>query len=356
MSRKGPSRGFAVLALISSLLAGILCAAQENATGPPAAAATGTTENLSCFGNVVGKITFPGITDSDQKMLGEVLPLHEGETLDRAKVQNSLRVLYGTGRFANLQAECDPSGDGTVSVSFVSRPNFFVGGVSVEGGPGKPTDSQIVNASKLQLGELYTPEKMDTALTNLRRLLEENGFYRSTITHSEQQDSAIQQVEVTFHIHSGDPARVGNITVLGKSLYSPSQVEDIARLHPGDVVSAQKASDAIRRMQKKYQKQGRWLAEVSIAEKKYVPQTNTVDYAIEIDPGPRVEISVEGFRLSDGTIKRSVPVYEEGALDDDLLNEGQRNLLNHLQSRGYFDATVDLRRESDPQQNELRVI
>ena len=93
----------------------------------------------------------------------------------------------------------------------------------------------------------------------------------------------------------------------------------------------------------------------SIAEKKYVPQSNTVDYTFAIDPGPLVKISVEGFRLSQGTVKRSVPVYEEGALDDDLLNEGQRNLLNHMQSRGYFDATVELRRESDPKQNELRV-
>ena len=346
-----------MLALASSLLTGRLCAAQGTASTSPSTVtiAAQSKDDSSCFGRIVGKIAFPGIPDSDQKMLSDMLSMHEGEALDRTQLRNSLRVLFGTGRFADLKAECEPSPDGKAAVSFVSRPNFFVGGVSVEGGPGKPTDSQIVNASKLQLGEPYTAEKMDRALTNLRRLLEENGFYRSTITHSEQQDPAIQQVEVTFHIHSGDPARVGHMTVLGKSLYSPSQIEDIAHLHPTDIVAAQKASDAIQRIQKKYHKQDRWLAQVSIAEKKYVPETNTVDYTFEIDPGPRVQINVQGFRLSNGTIKRSVPVYEEGALDDDLLNEGQRNLLNHMQSRGYFDATVDLRRESDPRQNELRV-
>jgi outer membrane protein insertion porin family len=304
---------------------------------------------------MVGKITFPGIGDSDQDILRAILPLHEGDPLDRVRLQDSMRALFATGRFADLRAECDASADGKAALSFVSSPNFFVGGVMVEGGPGKPSDSQITNASKLQLGELYASDKMDHALTNIQRLMEENGFYRSVITHSERQNPAIQQVEIVFHVHSGEAARVGKVALTGKSLYSQGQIEDIAHLHPTDIVSAQKAASAIERIRKKYQKQNRWLVQASIAEKKYVPQSNTVDYTFDVDPGPLVHIEVEGFRLSQGTIKRSVPVYEEGALDDDLLNEGQRNLLNHMQSRGYFDATVDLRRESDPKQNELRV-
>jgi outer membrane protein insertion porin family len=356
--RRGLTCGCAVLAIVSFLLTGKLCRAQTggaSASSEPAASAQVGTES-DCFGSIVGKIAFPGIGDSDQKMLRDMLPLHEGDTLEHGQLQSGLRALFATGRFADLKAECDRAADGKATLSFVSSPNVFVGGVTVEGGPGKPSDSQIVNASKLQLGELYSADQMDRALKNIQRLMEENGFYRSAITHSEHQNPPIQQVEIAFHIHSGDPARVGNVTVLGKSLYSPGQIEDIAHLHPTDVVSAQKASNAIEKIRKKYQQQNRWLAQVSIAEKKYVPQSNTVDYSFEIEPGPLVKISVEGFRLSQGTVKRSVPVYEEGALDDDLLSEGQRNLLNHMQSRGYFDATVDLRREADPKQNELRVV
>ncbi len=358
MFRKGLTGGCAVLAIASFVLTGKFCRAQ---TGEASASSQGPASaqvepESNCFGSLVGKIAFPGIGDSDQKMLRDSLSLHEGDTLDRGQLQSSLRALFATGRFADLKAECERTADGKVTLSFVNSPNFFVGGVSVEGGPGKPSDSQIVNASKLQLGELYSADQMDRALKNIQRLMEENGFYRSSITHSEHQNPAIQQVEIAFHVHSGDPARVGNITVLGKSLYSRGQIEDIAHLHPTDIVSAQKASNAIEKIRKKYQQQNRWLAQVSIAEKKYLPESNSVDYTFEIEPGPLVKISVEGFRLSRGTVKRSVPVYEEGALDDDLLSEGQRNLLNHMQSRGYFDTNVDLRRESDPKQNELRVV
>ena len=53
-------------------------------------------------------------------------------------------------------------------------------------------------------------------------------------------------------------------------------------------------------------------------------------------------IYAQGFHISRGVMKKEVPVYEENAVDDDLLNEGKRNLLDYLQSRGHFDASVDI--------------
>jgi outer membrane protein assembly factor BamA len=96
------------------------------------------------------------------------------------------------------------------------------------------------------------------------------------------------------------------------------------------------------------QKQKHVLAQVSIAEQKYNPASNAVDYRYLIEPGPVVFISVQGFRISRGVLKRNIPVYEENALDDDLLNEGKRNLLDYLQSRGHFDATVEFQKETTP--------
>jgi len=53
-------------------------------------------------------------------------------------------------------------------------------------------------------------------------------------------------------------------------------------------------------------------------------------------------------------MKREIPVYEEDAVDDDLLNEGKRNLVDYMQTRGYFDAKVGILKESDSKT--LRVI
>ncbi|HWC18732.1 MAG TPA: BamA/TamA family outer membrane protein, partial [Terriglobales bacterium] len=57
--------------------------------------------------------------------------------------------------------------------------------------------------------------------------------------------------------------------------------------------------------------------------------------------GPLVEVSIEGAKVRKGLIKKYVPIYEEGAVDEDLLTEGRRNLRDYFQTKGYFDATVD---------------
>jgi outer membrane protein assembly complex protein YaeT len=51
-----------------------------------------------------------------------------------------------------------------------------------------------------------------------------------------------------------------------------------------------------------------------------------------------------------------VPIYEEGALDDDLLNEGRRNIQNHLQTLGYFEATVNVSQHNAPDGKNLQVV
>ena len=48
-------------------------------------------------------------------------------------------------------------------------------------------------------------------------------------------------------------------------------------------------------------------------------------------------------KVSKGRVRRLVPVYEEGAVDADLLFEGARNLRDYFQSGGYPDADVDFR-------------
>ena len=64
-----------------------------------------------------------------------------------------------------------------------------------------------------------------------------------------------------------------------------------------------------------------------------------------MDEGPTVAIPTEGEKISKGQLKKLVPVYQENSVDDDLLNEGRRNLRDYLQTKGYFDATVDVERQ-----------
>lgn len=351
--RKGSmSRGAVVLGMVCCFWCSQRPAeAQEQPTIPSSSPASS-----SCFGNSIAKIDFPGISDSERKGLADLSQLHPGDTLTRAGLQQALRKLYGSGRFADLKAECQKASDGRAEITFISTANFFVGLVTVQGAPQRPTDSQIVNTSKLELGQLLTSENLAAAVENIQHVMQQNGYYGASISHSEQRDANTEQVVVRFSIHAGTEAHVGEITVQGTPIFSRGQIEDIAHLHPGDPVTAQTVSNAIENIHKAYQKRSRWLAQVQVASEQFQAPRNVVDYTFQIDAGPVVQIEVRGVRMSRGTIEKNVPVYEEGALDEDLLNEGRRNLLSYMESRGYFDAKVTLQKESDPQQNLTQVI
>jgi outer membrane protein insertion porin family len=296
-------------------------------------------------GRTVKSVELPDIPDAQR--LVQMLPQKPGQPLDRDQVRESIRILYSTGRFADIQAEVIPL-DGSVVLRFTTSPNLFVGAVDVKGPPRHPSYNQIVNAAKLQLGELYTIDKLNRALQNIRQLLQENGYYRARVTAESISNSATQETNIVFHIAAKDPAHVGEVKVTGQSEFSQSQVEDIAKMHPGDRITASGVTNSLQRLRKKLQKQHRVLAQVSIAEQKYHPDSNAVDYTYLIQPGPVVVVYAVGFHVSRGVLKREIPVYQENAVDDDLLNEGKRNLLNYVQTRGHFDAAVDVQKEAGP--------
>jgi outer membrane protein insertion porin family len=316
------------------------------AVGPQTAQeATGAS---SYQGKIVESVLLPGVQEREREHLLSLLPQKAGTALTRQGVADSIRTLFATGRFADIQAEVVPSREGVV-LTFATSPNFFVGAVNVEGAPNRPNGNQIVNATKFQLGQRYTTRRLDRALENVRHLMEENGYHQARVTAESTSNLDTQQTSILIHITPRSQARVGVVNVTGSSGLSPSEVERIAHLEPGDRVTAVRVNEALQRLRKKFHKQNRDLAQISVAAQTYQQKTNSVDFTFQIDPGPRVVIYATGYHISRRTMRREIPVYEEDAVDEDLLNEGKRNLLDYMQTHGHFDAKVDIEKESDPQ-------
>lgn len=341
-----------VVALIVTFLTAFADGQAQDAVPEPSPTAFNKVGDYE--GLPVRQIEIKGFPVEHQEKLLAMLPLKPGELLERSKLQKSIQSLYASGRFADIQAEAERTPDRHLNLVFTVTPNYFVGDINVEGAPGRPSENQIINASKLQLGELFTKEKMERGLRRVRALLEEDGFYHAKVAYQEQLDPKTQLATISIHVDAGEEARIGAVNATGQPRYSPQEIRDIAHMHSGDPVSSERLTNGLQKLRNKYQKQNRLLAQVTVSHV-YRPERNEVDYTFDIDPGPVVTIDVDGFGLSRRVIKKNVPVYQENALDDDLLNEGRRNLLDYLQTRGYFEAKVGIRKQT-PQADVLRVI
>ncbi|MGD0790168.1 MAG: POTRA domain-containing protein [Terriglobales bacterium] len=371
MHRFGPDvhhgllSGAVRLALVLLLVLTIAHRASWAAGSPPAAQqpAESPSQFGATFGTIapylglaIDRIELPGVAPEEAASLLAATPLKIGEPLTRETLHDAMQALFATGRFSDIQAEAERTDTAGVRLRFLTVANFFVGMVAIEGVSINPSANQLASATRLQLGELYAREKIDRALGGIQRVLEENGFHQSKVTTSEQRDERQHQVNMTFHVVLGPRAIVGEITLEGDAGYSIGEIKEIAKLHPGDPVVSNHITRALQRIRSRYQKQNRLLAQVSVASRTYHSERNTVDYVFKVDRGPVVEIAAEGFKLSQRVLKRLVPIYEEGAVDDDLLNEGRRNLQNHLQTLGYFQATVSVSQHTAPDSKSLQVV
>jgi outer membrane protein insertion porin family len=308
------------------------------------------------IGLTIDRIEFPGVSSEEAPNMVAATALKVGEALTRENLHEAMQALYATGRFSDIQAEADRTDTAGVRLRFLTVGNFFVGMVRIEGVSVNPSANQVASSTRFQLGELYSREKLDRALSGIQRVMEENGFHKAKVTFTERRDEQQHQVNMTFHVVTGPRAIVGEISLQGDAGYSLAELREIGKLHSGEPVLSNRITRALQRIRAKYQKQDRLLAQVEIASRTYRSERNTVDYVLKIDRGPVVEIASDGFKISQRVLKRLVPIYEEGAVDDDLLNEGRRAIQNHLQTLGYFQASVAVSQNNAQDGKNLRVI
>ena len=304
----------------------------------------------------VASVRLDSAVQMPEERIQQLVAQKAGEQLEREKIRQSIDALYRTGRFADIEVRADRTADGEVALVFVATENYFIGSVTVDKAPSPPNVDQMINATKLQLGELFTQEKLTGAVTRLKRVLQDNGYYKAAITEKAAPNPATQQVDVAFHVVPGPPARVGEIKVDGDPGFNVSEIEEMAHIHPGDRVTLNRTNRALAKIRKKYQGERRLEAQVAIAQTVFHDESNRLDYRFRLDRGPTIDIEVQGASISNRRLKKLVPAFEENAVDEDLLNEGQRNLRDWFQQKGYFDAKVDWRSDFDPAKSHRTVL
>ena len=293
----------------------------------------------SFAGRQVTAVRFEGVEDSMLTPLQAELPLQPGQALDTGKVRDSLRRLYATGLYRSIEVIGVPNAGG-VDVVFAGTKKMFIGRISIDGVSDDNLLAQLNGSTKLNPGTVYTENKLLETDALLKQALEDNGYYEGKITRVLDSDQMNGLVNVHYTVQPGTLARVGEITVDGDSGLTLKQFRKKGKLRHNARVGRNTVSTTLSRLQKVYQKKERLAASVTLTSKDYEAQGQYLNYEFTARQGPLVKVTVSGTKMSKGEIERMVPIYEEGAVDIDLINEGAHNIRNFLQGRGYFDATV----------------
>jgi outer membrane protein assembly factor BamA len=313
---------------------------QNRAPGEP-----GSDPLAEFLGSPVLKIDFVGVNPTRFTPLPEGLAKLIGTPLTQESLSRGLRQVFATGLFETVEVEAvrEPNG---VSLIFKGAPRMFVGTVSVVGAKGATINTQLERATRLQAGTRFTEARLKQAFDQIRQALADNGFHEPIVTDTITPRPNEQLVDIAFKVVSGPQARVGAIQVTGEPGMSVDEFRRHAHLRPGARIDHDTANRALNGVLKYYQKQGRLEAEIKIESQNYSPDTRRTDFKFTVNRGPVVRIRVEGAAIGADRMKRVIPVYEEGTVDEDLLNEGNRRLRDYFQRLGYFDVKVDHERQT----------
>ena len=308
-------------------------------------------------GRTVRQIDFKGITGTNVAMLRTLVPIRQDEPLTKDELQQSLRTLYATGRFATLDVQAD-NVPGGIALTYIAKENYFNGQLRVDGltTSASPRPSDLVNSTRLDLGELFSEEDVQSGLTRMQKVLADNGYYEAIINYEMTPHEDTRQMDITFHVNQGPRARVGSVKIRDDTGIDPARIQKITKLKSGAKVSSDHLSRAMERLRNYYQKNDHLEAQVRLASREYHADTNRLDYNFTVDEGAKVLITAQGDKISNRELKKLVPVYQENTVDDDLLNEGRRNIRTYLQTKGYFDATVDVSRKQEPDKDLVNIV
>lgn len=317
--------------------------------GPPVARA----QYQKYEGKAIRNIQFtPAVQPLEPDELFQILPLKRGQPLAIADVRASIERLFATGRYADIQVDAEPYQDGVI-IRFLTTNSWFIGSVTVAGAlSSPPTPAQLENAAQLNLGEPFTQSKLTDAVTAQQHLLEANGLYRPSIHPVLDWDTGkdYQQVNIRFDIDSGSRAHFTTPVFEGDLKMEKARVLKATNfrrwvIHTWKPVTQTRVRHALDGVRSLYQKSNRLEARVSLDSMRFEPDANVAVPTLRVDAGPRINVNTIGAKVSQGKLRRYIPIYEEHTVDHDLLAEGARNLQDYFESAGYYEADVQFKQQ-----------
>ena len=291
----------------------------------------------------VDRIEFEGVTFGPTETLPSELPQKAGQPLDPDKVRDSTRRLFASGLYRDISVRGVRHGD-SLTLIFAGTARYYVGRVTIEGVESDRLASLLEFATKLDPGTAFSEKDVPAGKAGVVQSLAQNGYFEPAIAVVETRHDDQQSVDVTYTVNTGPQARVGAVTVTGKDPgLTEKDFRKKGKLKRRNRVTRDTTSNALTKLRGVYQKKDRLEGTIAVDKQSYEPPRKQVDYTFQANQGPVVKVLIEGAKVSKSRLHLLVPIYEEGTVDSDLLNEGTHNIKDFLQQQGYFDAEVKVK-------------
>ena len=300
--------------------------------------------------------------------LAPLLPLVAQETgapYDEAKIQATAEALKQAGGFPKVEINVEPEVSG-LRINFLLEPAYYLGIVDFPGLGKYFSYTRLLQVVNLQDEDPYDPSRIPLAENALRDFLRKNGYFQSKVHAEPTIDDGHQLVSVKFTVETGKQARISSVKVEAPETPVSAQLLHSVKslrarlsgglLKSGKPYSPERIKAATALMKRTLTHEHRLAGSIQENPPQYNAGANRVDVSFKVEAGPVVTVRTVGAKLTviplmtGRLLKKLIPIYSEGTIDQDLVAEGQRNLTDYFQKKGFYHVKVTTDYEKQPDQ------
>jgi outer membrane protein insertion porin family len=296
---------------------------------------------------------------ADEAALAELrsrLRIGAGQRFSAVLVRESLLELFETQRVSDARVEATdatgapgPDGRPRVRLRFIVRPQVVVGDIDIEigvtEGTGIAEDELRARVNLLEPGMRITEQALRRSADAIQVYLRDRGFYRATVEYEQRLDPSRTRATIAYRVEPGPPTLLESFTLNVRGLdaangFDPAAVRAALPLQSGNLFSVQRLAESVASVRRAVIDRGFLSPRFEEPELRFDPATNRMSVTLVGDIGPKVEVAILGYELSEERRRELLPVTREGTIEPSAIEEGARRLEIRLQEEGYFFADV----------------
>lgn len=280
----------------------------------------------------------------------ELVVTRVGTPLSMADVRESIWHLFSLARFSDVRVDASPRGGG-VALQYELTPVRIVDRLAFRGDL-KLARRRLREAIDERYGARPQFDQMADVAEVLRGVYSDEGYLKARIATSPI-DRGGGLTTLDLEVSAGERARLATLTIDGPVLQPEPVIFRRLNLRIGEYYAREALERRLADYADNLRDRGYFEVVVghAIAGRSDGRQ---IDLTLTIDPGSRVSVEFEGDPLPSEIRETLVPVAQESSVDEDLLEDSSRRLLDYLWRLGFPRAVVNYRRTAADL--ELRIV
>jgi outer membrane protein insertion porin family len=281
--------------------------------------------------------------------MAELIPVQEGEEFSLKKITNSIKQIYRTGLFSDVQVLKE--GEQEIQLTFLLTRRYFIRKIIFRGRQKVARKDLKESLFSLSEGSFLSDEKVSKAIGELKEALTKKGYFQPEIEAFAERDLKSPTVKVIFEIRSAKRYIIKKIAFSGEKILSDSELKREMRIKEGDIYVPSVLDEDLARLEEFYDSKGYQRTEIDIEEVRFEQGERSAYVTLKIIPHEKIELVIEGAQVP---VRLLEPIWEPQIFEEWGLAEGEAKIIAYLRRKGYIFCSVTSSIEKVD--NEMRVV